>query len=130
MQIATKRLVWIDSGGVRYFGCAGCKWTFPVQEFSPEFSEAELTEDFHHHSCDDPRFRTANAADLLPSPDSAQLSVDSSRILEDLCGLKGAVLASIESLSPIPSGGELAQIKAEIDRVRSLLWLHMKSSKT
>jgi hypothetical protein len=51
------------------------------------------------------------------------------QILQDFCGLKGAVLASIESLSSNePPAEELAQIKAELDRVRSLLWLHLNSS--
>lgn len=130
--MAMKRLVLIDSGEVRTFRCAGCKWTFPVQEFSAGLSEAEIGDDFRDHYCDDPRFRyeTTPEQQTLPPADSSCPSVDGTRILQDLCGLKGAVLASIESLSSNQSGAEeLAQLKAELDRLRSLLWLHLPGSK-
>lgn len=103
-----------------------------MKEFTREFSETELREDFRGHGCDDPRFRYETKPESQTPPqraDSSHPSVDGTQILQDLCGLKGAVLASIESLSPNePRAEELAQIKVELDRVRSLLWLHLNSS--
>lgn len=126
-----KRLVWIDASGVRAFGCAGCRWTYPVKEFTPEFSEMEVREDFREHDCKDPRFEyeddrsptLSGTADLTPS------SVNTGQVLRDLCGLKGTVLAGIEALSsPAPSKEDMAAIKAELDSVRSLLWLRLQAS--
>lgn len=103
-----------------------------MKEFTREFSETELREAFRDHGCDDPRFSYETKAEQQSPPqpaDSSRPLVEGTQILRDLCGLKGAVLASIESLSPTePSAEELAQIKAELDRVRSLLWLHLNSS--
>lgn len=125
-----KRLVWNDANGVRSFGCAGCRWTFSVKEFTPGFSETEVREEFLDHDCDDPRFRPEDNRSL-PLPRTAELTsppVNTSQVLQDLCGLQGAVLAAIEALaSPTPSG-DLAAIKAELDSVRSLLWLHLHAS--
>ena len=57
------------------------------------------------------------------------MSVNSGQILQDLCGLKGTVLAGIEALSAsAPSDEDMAAIKRELDSVRSLLWLHMHAS--
>ena len=44
---------------------------------------------------------------------SAHRSVESDRSLQDLCGLKGAVLSSIESLSSDAGAGRLASAKAD-----------------
>lgn len=126
-----KRLVWIDASGVRAFGCAGCRWTYPVKEFTPEFSETELSEDYREHDCNDPRFEFEN--DRSPTqPGTADLtppSVSISQVLQDLCGLKCAVLAGIEALSsPAQSNEDMAAIKRELDSVRSLLCLHMHAA--
>jgi hypothetical protein len=57
--------------------------------------------------------------------------VDTNEALRYLCGLRGSVLAAIETPSPLtPSNRELAAIKTELDTVRSLLWLHMHASLT
>jgi hypothetical protein len=126
-----KRLVWIDASGVRAFGCAGCRWTYPVREFTPEFSETKVREDFRDHDCRNPRFE--HESDRTPTqPGTAELppaSVNSGQILRDLCGLKGTVLAGIEApSSPAPSNEDMSAIKRELDSVRSLLWLHMHAS--
>lgn len=126
-----KRLVWIDAEGVRAFGCAGCRWTYPVKEFTPEFPETEVREDFRVHDCRNPSFQfeydrtptQPGTADLTP------MSVNSGQILQDLCGLKGTVLAGIEAQSAsAPSNEDMAAIKRELDSVRFLLWLHMHAS--
>ncbi len=126
-----KQLVWIDANGVRAFGCAGCRWTYPVKEVTPESSETELSEDFRDHDCDNPRFKFENDQSFT-LPGTAVLispSANSDQLLRDLCGLKGTVLAGIEALSAsAPSNGDLAAIKAELDSVRSLLWLHKHAS--
>jgi hypothetical protein len=127
-----KRLVWIDSNSERAFGCAGCGWTFQVKEFTPEFSETEVREDFRDHDCDDPRFKFDDDRNsMLPvTADLASPSRNSGQILQDLCGLQGAVLAAIKALSSPPaSNGDWAAIKGQLDSVRSLLWLHMHASK-
>jgi hypothetical protein len=126
-----KRLVWIDASGVRAFGCAGCRWTYPVKEFTPEFSETDLRKDYLAHDCNSPRFKYED--DRSPSlPGTGDLtppSVSCGQVLRDLCGLEGTVLAEIEALSAsAPSSGDLAAIKAELDSVRSLLWLHMHAA--
>jgi hypothetical protein len=127
-----KRLVWIDAGGVRAFGCAGCRWTYPVKEFAPDFPVTEVREDFRVHDCSSPQFEFEDdrSSTLPGTPDSTPPSVSSGQVLQDLCGLKGAVLAGIEALSsPVPSNEDMAAIKRELDSARSLLWLHMHASK-
>jgi hypothetical protein len=126
-----KRLVWIDANGVRAFGCAGCRWTYRVKEFTPGSSETELSEDFRGHDCDNPRFKFENdRSSTLPGTDDLiSPSVNGDQLMRDLCGLTGTVLAEIEALSAsAPSNGDLAAIKAELDSVRSLLWLHKQAS--
>lgn len=126
-----KRLVWIDVSGVRAFGCAGCRWTYPVKEFAPDFPVTEVREDFRVHDCGSPQFEFGDdrSATLPGTADSTPPPVSSGQVLQDLCGLKGAVLAGIEALSsPAPSIEEVAAIKREVDSVRSLLWLHMHAS--
>ncbi len=92
-----KRLIRIENGG-RAFGCAGCKWTYPVEEFSAESSDFHLRQGFIGHDCDDPRFRVganANSADH-------ELAVTweiTTQLLADLCGVRGAAAASIQALS-------------------------------
>ncbi len=122
-----KRLVLIHSGGVMSFGCTGCVWTFPVQQSSMDFSKAEVSESFRSHHCGDPRFRQSRP-EQRKSEHQAPAPADNScaTLLRDLCGLKGALAASIELLSSNePGAEELTQIKAEVDRLRSLLWLHL-----
>ena len=126
-----KRLVWIDASGVRAFGCAGCRWTYPVKEFTPEFSETGLSEDYREHDCNDPRFEFQDdrSSTLPVTTDLTSLSLNSEQLLQDLRGLKGAVLAGIEALSsPAQSNEDMAAIKRELDSVRSLLWLHMHAA--
>jgi hypothetical protein len=99
-----------------------------VKQFSPDFSEADVAEDFRSHFCDDVRFRRDAQTESVfqmepPSPKTAQL-------LRDLCGLEGAVLASIERLSSTHRPAELLQVKSELDRVRSLLWLHLYAKRS
>lgn len=123
-----KRLVWIDANGQRTFGCAGCRWTYPVEEFTPEFSETELREDYLGHDCNHPQFKYDDESSTLAGTvDSFSQPVSCAQLLQDLCGLKGNVLASIEALSS-PSNEDMATVKAELDSVRSLLWLHMHPS--
>ena len=123
-----KRLVWIDASGVRAFGCAGCKWTYPVEEFTPEFSETELREDYLGHDCDNPQFKFDDeSATLAGTVDWTSRPVNCDQVLQDLGGLKSKVLASIEALSS-PSNEDMAAIKVELDSVRSLLWLYMHGS--
>jgi hypothetical protein len=122
-----KRLVWSIANGVKAFGCAGCRWSYPVEEFTPEFSETALREDYRGHDCDHPEFKFDNESSTpAGTVDSALVSCD--RILQDLCGLKGTVLAEIEALSP-PSNQDMAAIQVELDNVRSLLWLHLHASR-
>jgi PilZ domain-containing protein len=126
-----KRLVWADANGVRGFGCAGCGWIYPVKEFTPEFSETKVREEFQVHDCASPQFKFEDdASSTLPvTADLASWSLNSGQLLRDLCGLKGAVLAGIEALSwPAPSNQDMAAIKRELDSVRSLLWLHMHAA--
>jgi hypothetical protein len=62
--------------------------------------------------------------------DLASSSLSTDQLLRDLCGIKGTVLASFEAVSsPQPSNGALTAIKAELDSVRSLLWLRLHASK-
>ena len=120
-----KRLVWINANGVSAFGCAGCRWTYPVEEFTPEFSETELREDYRGHDCDNPQFKYDDESSTLAGTvDSTFRLVNCDQVLQDLCGLKGKVLASIEALSS-PLNEDMAAIQVELDNVRSLLWLHM-----
>ena len=102
-----------------------------MKEFTPEFSDTEVREDFRDHDCDNPRFKFEDdRSPTLPgTADSTSPSVSSGQVLQDLCGLKGTVLARIEALSsPAPSNEDVAAIKRELDSVRSLLWLHMHAS--
>jgi PilZ domain-containing protein len=126
-----KRLVWIDTYGVRAFGCAGCRWTYPVKEFTPEFCATELREEFCDHDCDDRRFKFEDDGNsTLPvTGDLTAWPLNSDQLLRDLCGLKGTVVAGIEApSSPAPSNEDMAAIRRELDSVRSLLWLYMHAS--
>jgi PilZ domain len=121
-----KRLMWINANGVRAFGCVGCRWTYPVEEFTPEFSDTDLREKYRSHNCDNPQFKCDDQSTIpAGTVDSTLQLADCDQVLQDLCGLKGKVLASIESLSS-PSNNDLAAFQAELDSVRSLLWLHMR----
>ena len=103
-----------------------------MKEFTPEFCKTALGEVFRDHDCNNPRFKIEDdrSSTLPVTADLTSLSLNSHQILRDLCGLKGAVLAGIETLSSLaPSNEDMAAIKAELDSVRSLLWLHMHPSK-